>query len=618
MSDAVELVKAILAEDQQSDAVALAVLDAALEREVDVLLYCAVTLGLGEAIVMERAAVWAGYGYFDRVPRHVKGVTVPARLEALAEVRLFRVTMLDREVAFAAPDFLGVIRLRQALIAKPSLRQTICLVPETALRDFLTEAAAPALIDAARQGLARRWPYACAQLELTILARWGFVAGMGLLVALVLIAPYLMQLWLLPLVMCILVLPALIRIAALLTPPRKIPEMHRPADEDLPIYSVMIPLHNEALMVPQLFAAMRALDYPAERLDIKFVVEAQSTWTVNAVRAQLGDPRFTLVAVPDAAPRTKPKALDFALPLCRGEHVVVYDAEDIPDPDQLWKAVVRFRDNPDIVCLQAHLVIDNGRRNWLAALFTGEYAGLFTVLLPALARWRLPMPLGGTSNHFRTNVLRELGGWDAYNVTEDADLGVRLARQRLRVDVLASRTRETAPAMLAPWMGQRTRWMKGWMQTFIVHNRNPGLLCKQMGLRSFLAFQILVIGMITAPVLHCAFAVMVVVHLILGALGVGDWPWGVFYIWVLIIGYGSAFATSWLGLARLGKTHLLGQQLLLPLYWLLMGFATFRAGHELLVRPFHWFKTPHRPAATEVARRRRKARRRIFGGLRIS
>jgi cellulose synthase/poly-beta-1,6-N-acetylglucosamine synthase-like glycosyltransferase len=148
---------------------------------------------------------------------------------------------------------------------------------------------------------------------------------------------------------------------------------------------VLIPLHNEAAMVPQLYAAMAALDYPAERLDIKFVVEARSADTIAAVRAGLRDPRFSLVTVPDALPRTKPKALDFALPLCRGEHVVVFDAEDVPDTDQLWKAALRFRDDPDLVCLQARLVIDNGRRNVLAALFAGEYAGLFLVLLPALA-----------------------------------------------------------------------------------------------------------------------------------------------------------------------------------------------------------------------------------------
>ena len=399
MSDALALTRAIIsADDDADDAMALRVLEAALEREVDLLRYCASTLGLGSTLVMQRAAAWAGYAFYDHVPRGAAGRAEPDRLEALADIRMFRVQVLDREIAFAAPDFLGVIRLRHRLATTPRLRNLLCFVPEPALRDHLADAAAPALIDAARQNLARRWPYATAHLELTLPARLGFVSALALLVSMLLLAPFVAQLWLLPVACILLVLPALIRLVALFTPTRQQPAAQRPPDEELPVYSVLIPLHNEAAMVPQLFDAMRALDYPAERLDIKFVVEARSASTIAAVRARLGDPRFSLVPVPDAVPRTKPKALDFALPLCQGEHVVVFDAEDVPDPDQLWKAVLRFRDAPDIVCLQAQLAIDNGRENWLAALFTGEYAGLFTVLLPALARWRLPIPLGGTSN----------------------------------------------------------------------------------------------------------------------------------------------------------------------------------------------------------------------------
>lgn len=395
--------------------------------------------------------------------------------------------------------------------------------------------------------------------------------------------------------MVILIVPAALRLAAVLEPLPPAPVLHRPPVEELPVYSILIPLRSEAAMVPQLFEAMRALDYPASRLDIKFVVEAHSEATIGAVEMRLGDPRFSLVPVPDAAPRTKPKALDFALPLCQGQYVVVFDAEDIPDPDQLWKAAVRFRDGPDLVCLQAHLVIENGGRNWLTTLFAGEYAGLFGVLLPALGRWRLPMPLGGTSNHFRLRVLRELGGWDAFNVTEDADLGIRLARRRLRVDMLQSHTRETAPTRLLPWLGQRTRWMKGWMQTFIVHNRDPGRLLKEMGLLPFLMSQTLVLGMIVAPILHCAFLLTVLSRIYWGSDLVDGSLGTVFYLAVLFLGYGSAFATTTLGLWRLRRISLLPAQLCLPVYWLLVGFATIRAVRELVLRPFYWYKSPHQP-----------------------
>lgn len=599
MSDALELTKAILGRDWGDDDRARQVLDMALEREVDVLRYCATTLGLGESLVMQRAAAWAGYNFCHRVPRIAGGQVAPSRLDALADVRMFRLRALDGEIAFVAPDFHGVLRLRQRLEHTAALANLLCLVPENALREHLAVAAAPALIDSARQNLARRWPFATAHLELTLLARLSFVLALGLLVSLLLLAPFVAQLWLLPVASILLVVPAGIRLLAIFTPLRPVTVAKRPPDEELPEYSVLIPLHSEAQMVPQLFAAMRALDYPAERLDIKFVVEARSSRTVAAIRARMGDPRFHLVVVPDAAPRTKPKALDFALPLCRGEFVVVYDAEDIPDPDQLWKAAVRFRDAPDVVCLQARLQIDNGEQNWLTALFAGEYAGLFGVLLPALARWRLPMPLGGTSNHFRLQTLREIGGWDAYNVTEDADLGMRLARRRLSVDVLDSATCETAPPHLMPWLGQRTRWIKGWMQTLIVHSRKPGLLVRDMGPVGALAFQALMLGMIVAPILHCGFALVLLTRWVDGSLGVDGSAWTAFYFAVLVLGYGSALVMTAMGLKRSVQSALLPMQVLLPVYWLIMGAATVRAARDLLVRPFYWYKSPHMPVAAD-------------------
>lgn len=218
MSDALDLIKAILARDDPDGAIARGVLESALEREVDVLLYCATALGMRPATIMKRAARWAGYGFFDRVPRGLVGSSEPTRLEALAEIRIFRVRLLDREVAFAAPDFVGLIRLKHRLATTPHLSHLICLVPEQALRDHLTVVAAPALIDAARQNLARRWPYASAQLELTAWARYGFAVALVLLLSVVLIAPHFAQMLLLPVVLIILVLPAALRLAAVFEP----------------------------------------------------------------------------------------------------------------------------------------------------------------------------------------------------------------------------------------------------------------------------------------------------------------------------------------------------------------------------------------------------------------
>ena len=605
MSESVSLIRALLQEMCPDDDSARHVLQTALEQEVDPLLHCAIAFSISQTVLMERAADWLRCAFYEKVPTGITAHHTPTRLEALASVRLFGMRLFDRDIAFAAPDFFGLLRLGRRLQSAPELRRSICLLPEPALREFLTRSASDALIQSARQGLARRWPHATAHLELTRMARFGFVAAIGVLLCMILLAPYVAEAWLLPVSLFLLVGPASMRIAAVITAPRRDRPPDRPPDEELPIYSVLIPLRNEAAMVPQLFDAIWALDYPAARLDVIFVVEAASETTCEAVRSRLGDPRVSLVQVPDTQPRTKPKALDFAMPLCRGEFVVVYDAEDRPDPDQLWKAAARFRDEPELVCLQAHLVIDNADRSWLAALFAGEYSALFSVMLPALARWRLPIPLGGTSNHFRIDALRKLGGWDAYNVTEDADLGVRLARRRLRVDMLDSVTREYAPTRIEFWHGQRTRWMKGWMQTFIVHNRNPLQLVREMGLGPTLAFQVLALGMILAPLLHSGLFLTAISQVLRGQMVFAGMGWGGVYAFIMMLGYGSALAMTMTGLVRTRRLKLLLQQLLLPLYWLLMAFATLRALMELTLRPFHWFKTPHVPIAGEQPAPRR-------------
>jgi hypothetical protein len=222
------------------------------------------------------------------------------------------------------------------------------------------------------------------------------------------------------------------------------------ADEDLPVYSIVAPLYREARVVRKLVKALDAIDYPRAKLDIKLVIERRDAETLAAI-ASLGLPaRYDVIVAPPGQPSTKPRALNVALPALRGDLVVVYDAEDEPDPDQLRLAAAHFAGDPALDCLQARLTIDNPEDSWISAMFAIEYAALFDLIDPGLAALGLPIALGGTSNHFRTRTLRRVGGWDAWNVTEDADLGIRLAREGARVGALASDTREEAPNDLAP------------------------------------------------------------------------------------------------------------------------------------------------------------------------
>ena len=600
MSAALSLMQALLGpETTRQDA--QAALEQALKSSVDPLHWCATHLGVSDAEIMRRAARWAELPYLDVVPRLARDVLEPRRLEALGEVRLYRVRMSDREVAFAAPDFLGLLRLVGARAENGQVLRNLCLVPFPSLRAFLVARASNALLDGARQTLARYWPHAAAQLELTAPVRMGFVLALFVLATLIVLAPLSGQGWLAPLWIGLVLLPTLLRLCALAVPP----EPHLSGDintierETLPVYSVLVPLRDEVEVVEQLCSALGQIDYPSEKLDVIFVVETRSPTTIAAVQRHLRDARFSIVEVPDALPRTKPKALDFALPLCRGEFVVVFDAEDRPQPDQLLRIVDQFRRQPDIACIQARLVIDNGRSGPIPALFAGEYAGLFAVLLPAFTRWGVVTPLGGTSNHFRTATLQQLGGWDAFNVTEDADAGVRLARRKLGCATSTTCTYEAAPVRLAPWLGQRTRWMKGWMQTYVVHNRRPGVLLADLGWRGAAAFQVILLSMMLSPLLHVGFLVVLAGMAIFDQLA---WPrldlWPVACAVVLVVGHAVAIATNLVGLARTGQSYLHWWQALLPVYWAMIGFATLMAMREFALRPFYWFKTPH-PVSTK-------------------
>ena len=365
-------------------------------------------------------------------------------------------------------------------------------------------------------------------------------------------------------------------------------------DDRLPVYTIIVALYREAAAVKGLIAALRRLDYPKEKLDIKLVLEADDRETRARLEAmQLGAP-FELIIAPAVAPRTKPKALNAALPSARGTFVVVYDAEDRPEPDQLRRALDAFAECDDrLACAQARLTIDNTADSWLARMFTAEYAGLFDVFLPSLAAWRMPLPLGGSSNHFRTDILHRIGAWDPYNVTEDADLGMRLARFGYRTTVIASTTYEEAPARLHPWLRQRTRWFKGWIQTWLVHMRAPRKLMRELGPRGFIVFQLLAGGSVLAALVHPLFLIELLCEMASAQTGVRAALATSPHAGMLLFGYFTSGVLALTGLARRGLLNCAWALLLMPLYWLLLSVAAWRAIDQLLRDPYRWEKTEH-------------------------
>jgi glycosyltransferase XagB len=368
-------------------------------------------------------------------------------------------------------------------------------------------------------------------------------------------------------------------------------------DTELPPYTVLIPAYREPEVIRLLLSAVGSIEYPANKLDVKVLLEADDEETISAAqRVDLG-PQVEIVLVPPAQPRTKPKALNYGLQLARGEIVTIYDAEDIPDPLQLRRAVVAFRRHgPRLACVQARLLYSNVNQNIITRWFTLEYAMWFTLLLPGLVDLGAPVPLGGTSNHFRRDVLDQLGGWDPHNVTEDADLGVRLYRQGFEVRILDSVTFEEANSDFVNWVKQRSRWYKGYLQTWLVHMRHPGRTYREMGLKGFTQFNLFVGG---TPVLAL---LNVLLWTMTGLWFVGHpgfikaiFPAPVYYLGLACWSVGN-FLIVYLTVATvrvMDEPTLLLAACLVPIYWVMMAIASAKAFVQLVFTPSYWEKTTH-------------------------
>jgi cellulose synthase/poly-beta-1,6-N-acetylglucosamine synthase-like glycosyltransferase len=369
-----------------------------------------------------------------------------------------------------------------------------------------------------------------------------------------------------------------------------------PADQ-LPTYTVLVPAYKEPEVIATLLANVERLDYPRDRLDVKLLLEADDEATIAAVTAADPGDHVDMVLVPPAEPRTKPKACNYALTFSSGDIVTIYDAEDQPDPLQLRRAAIALsRSGPETVCLQAELSFNNVDQNLLTRWFTLEYAMWFLLFLPGLVSAGGALPLGGTSNHFRRSALVELGGWDPYNVTEDADLGIRLARAGFRCGVLSSTTLEEANSDFINWVKQRSRWYKGYLQTALIHLRRPIQLWREVGWRGATQIVLFVLGTPMLAALNPFFWLMTVLwfaghpHLIKELF-----PAPVFYVGTCCWIFGN-FLICYLTILTcqfLRRYELLWAALLVPLYWVMMAIAAAKAFWQLFATPTFWEKTTH-------------------------
>jgi cellulose synthase/poly-beta-1,6-N-acetylglucosamine synthase-like glycosyltransferase len=360
--------------------------------------------------------------------------------------------------------------------------------------------------------------------------------------------------------------------------------------------TILVPLFREDTVLPRLINTLENLEYPRELLEIKFLLEEVDTLTSDAL-AQIALPDFIqCIIVPKDWLQTKPKAMNYALPQCTGDIIGIYDAEDRPDLDQILKVVDHFLAAPaNVACVQGYLDFYNSRSNWLSRCFTIEYATWFRVILKGIQNIGLPIPLGGTTVFFRRSILEEIGGWDAHNVTEDADLGMRLARFGYRCEMVNTTTWEEANNIPLAWVRQRSRWLKGFAMTWATHMRDPAGLFRDLGLTGFISFQVILLGGLSAFLAAPIFWALWLAHFSIPVIPFDVIPRAVWWIFAFVMISGQAVMLTAITLATMHKhlRHLIPYILALPLYWPLGMLASYKAVVELFFAPFYWDKTFH-------------------------
>ncbi len=371
-------------------------------------------------------------------------------------------------------------------------------------------------------------------------------------------------------------------------------------EKTLPIYTILIPLYRESeITLTHLTTHLQTIDYPSDLLDIKMVVEGDDHETIEIIKSLALPSFFEIVRVPPSEPRTKPKACNYALKFARGEFVTIYDAEDKPELDQLKLALIAYRDGgDDLACVQCELNYYNAHENWLTRMFAMEYTFWFDLILPAMNNFKFPIPLGGTSNHFRLDTMEEMQAWDPYNVTEDADLGIRIYRLGNKTTVIPSTTWEEATSRLIPWIKQRTRWIKGYMQTYLIHLRNPSKLYREFGFMKLLSFHLFVGGNVFA---HLVNLILFLIFLISLTIGFEKsrilFPPLVleFALFNLVAGNLLLMFLHVMAISRrkMKMKRMAIYILTVPGYWLLHSIASYRALYQLFVKPHYWDKTDH-------------------------
>ncbi len=374
-------------------------------------------------------------------------------------------------------------------------------------------------------------------------------------------------------------------------------ELEALRDDELPTYTILIPVYKEAAVLPSLLKAVENLDYPKIKLDVKVLLEQDDAETIASFHNSNPPEYIQALIVPTSLPKTKPKACNYGLIHAKGELLVIFDAEDQPDPDQLKKIVIAFKKSPaNVICMQAKLNYFNRQQNILTQWFSSEYSMWFDLFLPGLDASNVPIPLGGTSNHFKKFALIEAGAWDPHNMTEDADLGIRLYKLGYRTKIVDTTTYEEANSSVKNWIRQRSRWVKGHIQTWLVHMRHPFQLIRDIGFKAFFSFQMVVGGNIFTVILNPVYWVITLSWVLFRFDFISElFPGPIHYMGAFSLYFGN-FAFTYMNVAgAMGRGYydMVKTTLLSPIYWGLMSIGGWRGFIQVITKPHYWEKTIH-------------------------
>lgn len=367
-----------------------------------------------------------------------------------------------------------------------------------------------------------------------------------------------------------------------------------------PSYTIFCPLYKEGNVIPQFIEAIEKIDYPKDKLQVILLLEEDDNKTIDKAKSINLPSYFNIKIIPNSHPKTKPKALNYGLQYAKGEYCVVYDAEDIPDPLQLKKVVIAFeKSDASIKCVQAKLNFYNPFQNILTRVFTAEYSLWFDLVLTGLQSSHAVIPLGGTSNHFHTQELKDMHGWDSFNVTEDCDLGLRLVKHGYQTALINSTTLEEANSNIFNWFNQRGRWIKGYMQTYLVHVRNPKSFIKRAKLRQFIIFQLVIGGKVMSLFINPLMWAITIAYFafrpFLGHFIESFFPPPILYMGVICLVFGNFLYLYYymIGCAKREHYSLIKYAFLVPIYWLGMSLSGWNALYKIMTQPHYWAKTKH-------------------------